>query len=240
MAFTSGKSGDVYVNGQAVHDLLKNITVSSTVDSHDSTVFHLTEHTYVPGLINATLSADGFADLDVNLTNQIALLTTNNTVWTVFPWTTGGTFIGGIYGYGFLALYTAIEQSAPVDDIVTMSLAAQSNVGIEHLRMYAYQVAEPASANGDIIDNGAATTNGGVAYLQFQSANAGTTDVTLRHSTDNFGADDTLLASFTQRTTTPAGERITFAGNVKRYVRAVWTMAGGATSATFLVGVKRG
>jgi hypothetical protein len=62
-------------------------------------------------------------------------------------------------------------------------------------------------------------------------------EVSIRHSTDNFVADDTELVAFTA-VTGATSERKEFSGAVKRYVRAIATLAGGE-SITFQLGFNR-
>lgn len=98
------------------------------------------------------------------------------------------------------------------------------------------------NSQGASVDNGAATTNGGSAYLQLSALTlGGYTSVTIRirHSTDNSVFTD--LASFTNVTAAPAGERITLPSTVNRYLAVSWTFngAGSGQNVTFLAGVSR-
>jgi hypothetical protein len=144
----------------------------------------------------------------------------------------------GTFGYGMIAANTSVDVGAPVDDIATISINAQSNVGLEPIINLAFG-SVAVSGTGTIVDYGAATAAGGSAYMQCIALNAGTLDLSIRHSTDNFAGDDTELVAFTQIAGGGVGERVTFAGTVKRYVRAKWVLAGGATLAIFEVAYYR-
>ncbi len=120
------------------------------------------------------------------------------------------------------------------DTSVAFTVSAQSIVAVETGVVTHALAAESSDTNGATTDNGAATSNGGSAYIHAPAV-AGTLTLTIRHSTDNFVGDDTLLGSFTAFTG-PRGQRITFSGTVKRYTRDVWTLGGSpATFATDLI-----
>ena len=95
------------------------------------------------------------------------------------------------------------------------------------------------------VDGGAGndpSTAGGSAYLQMTAlALDGYTDlqVTVRDSNDDITYGD--LVAFAAVTAAPAGERVTVAGNVERYLAADWVYggAGSANTATFFVGFAR-
>jgi hypothetical protein len=120
------------------------------------------------------------------------------------------------------------------DSSASWSATGQSIVGVERGKRIHAKAEESSDGNGATDDNGAATSNGGSAYLHAPDVQ-GTLTVTIRHSTDNFGADDTLLGSFTAFTAA-RGQRITFSGTVKRYTRVAHTLGGSpATYATDLI-----
>ena len=84
-------------------------------------------------------------------------------------------------------------------------------------------------------DNGAATTFGAQAYLQFNAITGTSVDVKLEHSTDN--TTFTTLIDFGAQSARGAA-RAAVAGTVNRYLRAT-TGTGTFTSATFAMMVVR-
>jgi hypothetical protein len=99
--------------------------------------------------------------------------------------------------------------------------------------------------NQAIVDNLLATSGGAHLFLGVSALNLdGGTGLTveIRHSTDNFGANDALLYTAFVATTAPSAQRAVVAGTVNRYVRARHTFtgaSGAARSATFAVGIQR-
>lgn len=99
--------------------------------------------------------------------------------------------------------------------------------------------------NLGITDWGANSTNGAALYLGVSNLNldGGTNlTVTIRHSTDNFGASDVLLDTFTVVTAHPASERRLVAGTINRYTRTTYVFNGGSgvnRTATFATGIGR-
>ncbi len=95
------------------------------------------------------------------------------------------------------------------------------------------------------VDSGAATTAGGAVYLGVSALNLdGGTNVTIeiRHSTDNFGANDVVLATFTAVTVAPFAQRIAIVGTINRYTRTRYLFngaAGAARTITFATGIGR-
>jgi len=99
-----------------------------------------------------------------------------------------------------------------------------------------------SSGDGTAIDNGALTSNGGVAHMHVsQLALGGYTNIALkvRHSVDNITYAD--LATFTAVTAAPAAQRVVVNGTVNRYTRSNWAYggAGSGQSVTAFIGFKR-
>jgi len=124
------------------------------------------------------------------------------------------------------------------DDAARISAAAQTNTtGAESLvSLHAMGEKKDDNWTGTTVNNGAASTNGGSAYLQVTAA-TGTVEVSIRHSSDNFDADDDELVAFTA-VTGRFSERKTFTGAVKQYVRGIATIGDGE-KITFNIGIHR-
>jgi len=235
MSFASGKGGDLYVGGFAIHDLLRQFSYTNSADVHDVTTFKSDSRKFIGGLRNGVLSAEGIVDSG-NEGQVRALLSATGKVWTAFP----APSAPGDRGAGLLATAIEYSLSTPVDDIVGFSLSVQSDVGIEPIALIYYAL-ETASGQSGIVDQGMATAQGGSGYLQVPllAGTSPTLDVEIRQSNDNFAVDDTLLAAFSQVTAGGIGQRIEFSGTVKRYVRARWTLGGTSPQTAFLVGLHR-
>jgi len=238
MAFIHGKSIFVMMNGYNITGYLNKIDAPYTADTAETSVFGIDAKTYIPGMKDATLSAEGLYDGDTDAVDQLlsGILSGanygNNLIW--FP---AGNIVGGI-GYGLNMIQTAYNVMGTKDDAVKISVAGHSNVGRERLKLIAKLEAVSVNGSSTVNDNLAATTNGGAAYLQVTAASgfAGNVTMKLEHSSDNFVADTTDLAVFTN-ITGKTHERLVIAGTIKRYVRATYTFNGG--TATFAVALCR-
>jgi len=92
--------------------------------------------------------------------------------------------------------------------------------------------ARASDSTGTAINNGSATAAGARGYAHITTYGSGTITLSLRHSTDNFVADDTELMAFTGATAIGSAYA-SATGAVKQYVKAQWTLGGG--SATFVI-----
>ena len=96
--------------------------------------------------------------------------------------------------------------------------------------------AKTATGNSSALNNGSASSNGGVGHLHV-TANSGTSqtlDVTIEDSADGSSGWATIL-TFTQVTTTNGAQRVAITGTVRQYIRAVYTIGG--TSPSYTLGV---
>lgn len=135
-------------------------------------------------------------------------------------------------------------RDAAVGDVVKVSFSAQlqdtSRVGIvlDELTTWA------ADGDGDIHDNSASSSDGGIAVLQVisASANISTIDVSIRDSNDNFVGDDNELVAFDQQVAGQVANLQTITGTIERYsrVRLATTRSDGeAWTVAMIVGLAR-
>jgi hypothetical protein len=214
------------------------VSASSELEALDSTTFGATAKAYIPGLEDATLSAEGLFDGAAGAVDAVFQAALRGHAPVVWNWLPSGD-IDGNFGYGFLALETNYEIEAPVDDLVSVSVEAQSNVGLERVQVLAPLAARTASGNGTSHDNGAATSKGGVGYLQVTAASGTSPSLTVRiqHSADGVTWADLII--FTAVTAGNNAQRIAVAGTVNRYVRAAWMISGTGPSFTFFAAFGR-
>jgi hypothetical protein len=97
-----------------------------------------------------------------------------------------------------------------------------------------------ANTNGTGVDNSAASTNGGAAYLEV-SAFSGFTGVAVKiqDSADNSSWADVTGGAFTSITAAQTAQRIAITGTIRRYTRYVATVTGSG-SITLAVALARG
>lgn len=232
MSFVHGSSGRIYANGFDLSSFLKSVSSSGSVEAHDSTTFGATAKTYVPGLEDATLSAEGLFSGAVGATDPVLFAALRGRTPVVWSWLPSGD-VDGLFGYGFSALSSSYEVSAPVDDLVSVSTEAQSTVGLERAQILHPLTNRTANANGTSRDHGAATTLGGYGYLQVtgMSGTSPTLVVRIQHSVD--AATWVDLITFATVAVANNAQRIAVSGTVNRHTRATWALTGTGPGFTF-------
>jgi len=233
--FLHGSQARVYANGYDLSPYFSSISTSGESDTAETSTLGATAKTYIPGLRDATLSAEGYFDGEANAVDEAlsTALGQDASVWTVLP---QGDVIGS-YGYGLSAILTSYEVNSPVDGVVDCSAEAQSKVGRERGIVLHVLAARNSSSNAASQNNSAASTNGGAAYLQVmgQTGSASNSTVKVQHSVDNsVWTDLVTFTVFNGRT----AERRAITGTINQYTRASWTPAAGATI-TFAVLLSR-
>jgi len=238
LSITHGSQARVYANGFDLSTFLNSISSSTEVEAHDSTTFTATAKTYIPGLIDATLSAEGLFSGAVGATDAVFFAALRDAPASVWCWLPIGD-IDGSFGYGMNAFETNYSIESPVDGLVAVSVEAQSIVGADRVQILAPLTARTVTGNGTSRDNTILTTAGGVGYLQV-TAFAGTSPtltVRIQHSVDNSVWVD--LITFTAVGATVNAQRMAITGTVNRWTRAIWTIGGTAPSYTLFEGFTR-
>jgi len=235
MAFSHGKNTKVYCNGYDLTSYLTSIEVPSTADVSETSTFGNNSKTYIAGLKDATVSIEGFYDGSSDAIDEVlnAALGQNNNEWCYYP---NLDTVSNI-GYGLSTVNNAVSVTSDIGDVTGISGEGQSNVSIERLESLHALSQETSSGNGTGVDGGASSSNGGSAYIQATDV-TGTVEVIIQHDSNSDFSTATTLVSFTAVSTDHTSERVTFAGTVERYVRAVWTVGGGE-DITFNVGFNR-
>ena len=230
MAFAPrhGKDIKFLFNGRKFSDAFQNISMPGVAEPVETTGFSLAAKTYIQGLIDGTASAEGFfsnADtLDVDARLNASIAKTDDSLWAYII----GVDAAGNKARCIRAISTSVTKDATFDGALMVTLEGQSVVGIENSTILFPETTLTTTTNSTTHDNLVATTAGGSAYVHLLTATAPVGfALTLRNSTDNFAADDTLLATFTIGASSGNHERIIFSGTVKRYVRAALTLASG-------------
>lgn len=231
MSFVHGSGGRFYVNGFDLSAFLKNVTGSGEIDTHDSTTLGATAKTYIPGLVDATLSAEGLFSGAVAATDAVLSAALRGRTPVLWNWLPSGN-VDGAFSYGMSAIATSYEIETPVDDLVSVSTEAQSNVGLERAQILHPLAAQTVTGNGVARDHGASSTAGGAGYLQVVAASGATPNLIARvqHSVDNSVWVD--LITFAAVTTPNVAQRLTVAGTVNRWTRCTWAITGTTPSFT--------
>ena len=230
-SFIHGKDAVVYQDGNDLTGYLRSLSNSAEVETADTTTFADDDKTYVPGLADATLSAEGL--FDATFDGELNTITGSGTksVWSVYP---GGDAVG-TPGRGYSLDVTSAERTAEIGDVVMVSIEGQSSVGTEPIKSHHALAQRTASGTATVVDNAASSANGGVGYLHATAA-SGTVVVKVQHSSDNSTYAD--LVTLGTVTASARSFRTTVAGAVNRYTRLVYTITSG--TATFVAGFGRG
>jgi hypothetical protein len=240
MAFIHGKSAVVLHGAYDLSSYLNNGSANSSVDTNEVTAFGSTSKSYVTGLKDSTLSASGMFDGSASAVDEVLAASIGSDTLSPITFASGGTTIGNrvVLLKGKTKSYSV---TAPVGDVVSVSYEAQSDGGNDYgVSLHALS-ADTNNATNTAVDNGASTTNGGVAQIHV-TANSRSTSSTFKvqHSSDNSTWAD--LATFTVVTTTATtSERIAVAAGttVNRYLRSTLTAATGTGSITYNISFAR-
>ena len=234
--FTHGKDAKVFANGYDLSEFLSSVTVSGESDTAETSTLGSSAKTYIAGMRDATVSAEGFFSTDVGGSDErLAAQLGTSVVFTVVV----SADAVGASGYGMTAIETNYEAGAEIGGAVAISMEGQSTVGQEAIRVLNPLSAKTATASNASVDNGASTTNGFSAYLHVTAASGTTPSMTakVQHSADNSTWAD--LGTFTAVTAANAYQRITGTGTVNRYLRAQYTISGTSPSFTFHLSAAR-
>lgn len=227
---TAARNSKIIINASDMSAYLRSWDSSFTQVLEDSTAFgaSVLAKKWTPTLSEQVDVFGGFqnATADTGINAVVRAAKTNGTRSIVVVYPTGETI--GASGIAIEGDLSSRGLPTEVASVLRIEAEFRSSVGEEDVVSLHATEEETLDGNGDTVDNSAATTDGGAAYLWVPDVTTDIT-VTIRHSSDNFAADDTLLASFTQVTTDRSWQRVAITGSIKQYVRAVWDLTGDAT-----------
>lgn len=232
MPILHGKETEVFCNGNDLTSYLRSVSVSAEVDTAEASTFVDDDKVYVPGLVDATLSAEGLFDATFDGTVNAITAPGTQSVWSVYQ--QGDT--EGNTGSGLSGDLTSAERTAEIGDVVQVSLEVQSSVGYERIVSHHALAQRTAAGTATVIDGTAATTNGGWGYLHATGTPSGTVIVKIQDSADNVTYADLVTLG---TVTAAGGWRVPHSGTVRRYTRLVYTPTPSGT-ATFVAGFGRG
>ena len=238
MAYAHGSKARVHFNGYDVSAYLTSVSLSTTIDTAETTTLSATSKSYIVGLRDNTISGEGVFDGATNSIDAIIQAALGAATAKPISYLPQGDTVGYEALVG-IAHKTSYEIQSPVDGVTSLSFESQSDSGIYPGVVLAPLTARTATANGTSTDNGAATANGFVANLHL-TAVSGTlpsATVIVQHSTDN--STWVTLGSFTAASSANTAQSITGTGAVYRYARAQWTITGTGPSLTFSVALAR-
>ncbi len=230
MAKVHGKQSTILLKGMDISSYSKGVKFSATRKTSDITNSASSAEEHISGLKSASYSSDALYDDAADGVTDIIESTYDSDVDHILEWYPSGDDIGG-FGLAVKALSTQYDTSVSITEAVTIAFGGPSNIGLESVRTLHTLSEEAITGVEESYDTGSQHTSGGSAFLH-ATAVAGTLDVDIEHSADGIAWD--TLCSFTQLSANGA-ERVVFTGTIERYVRASFTLSGGA--ATFHVAI---
>lgn len=240
MAFIHGKNANVLHGAYALTSFLNDGSVSSSVETSETTAFGNSAKTYITGLKDGTLSASGMFDGEANAVDEVLTASIGSDSLSPVTFAANGLAIGERVVL-LQAKTTSYDVSAPVGDVVSVSYDAQADGGLDYGVSLAALASISSTTNSTSVDNGASTANGGLAQAHVTvNSRSGNSTIKVQHSSDNSTWAD--LATFTVVATTviTSGRVAVAAGTtVNRYLRAQNTLAAGTGSITYQVSFAR-
>jgi hypothetical protein len=215
-----------------------SVDVGSAIATIDRTPLTATATTFIPGRRSSTMTAQTMVEDGDYFTHV-----TDAYVGTKFPVSVAvGGYANGEPVWLASAAQMSWSPSASADGGVDAAITYNIDGEADHGQVMLGEQTITSTTTGAAVDGGAASSNGGIAQLHVIAAD-GTTPtctVTIEHSV-NGSTSWATLATFTQVTTTPAAERVVVSSGttVRRYLRAVATVAGTDPEYTLVVAFAR-
>lgn len=236
--FIHGSGSRLYVNGRELSQWVRAISGPREVEANESTTMRGRDRTYVPGLRNGTLSADGLWD-DSGAADGFDgyLESIQGTRDLPICWSLGEEAFESI-AYGLAGQLTSYEVSTPHDDLAEFSLEVQGSGPRERLIvLHPLGAEESDPGESGVLSVAALSTKGAVIYVQSLAGTAtAAMPIAVKHSADQTTWVD--LATYTLPAALPGAARIVVAGTVQRHVKLTWT-PGASPSVLFMVGFGR-
>lgn len=238
--FVHGKNVGVNLGEYNLTPYFNSASQSQTIGTAESTAFGSADRTYVVGMKEGSVSLEGMFDGTATAVDEVLNNILGSATGSTMTVLHGGTTVGRTCVV-LVPNETSYEVTSPVDDIVATSAEFQANNQIETGVVLAGNLLVSTTSTGSAVDNGASTSNGGVAHLHV-TANTrnGTTVAKVQHSADNSTWAD-LVTFTTVSTASTTSERtvVATATTVNRYLRALITPSGSTGSLTVTVAFAR-
>lgn len=238
MAFMHGKETVFYLNGYDLTQDFNQTDVNCNDEASDVSTLGYDNKRYVDGMHDGQFSAQGFHNPASGRNYGVcraALDASTNAIGNLFL--QGD--VAGYLGFGFEAIATQLNTPTSISQAGVLSFNAQANDGVSELARVYRAKASFAGATGGAtgastaVDNAAASTNGGEAFLQFFGATTGFGSLSgsFRHSAN--GSTWSSLAAFENITsTTPQAQRVKVTGAIDRHTQFVWNHTADSTADT--------
>lgn len=230
MGQLAGDHVQVLVDGYELTGDTNNISIADKRDMYDVTTFGDAVHKFIPGKRSVSFDHAGFMEIAAARSHPILKGIAIDGVVSVLLGNNAAPAVGDLM-YSLSVLQGKYGVS-PANGAAVPFSAMFSNVGASGGWGTALAVGATFTntANGSSVDNGAASTQGGAAFLHVLQAAASDTYTIIveQSSTGAFSGEQTTLATFTLNASALDSERIAFSGTVQRYTRWKATRTGSA------------
>lgn len=226
-----GFSDRFLVNGYELSGYMQSFDGQAELEEVEFTVLNTAARQYKLGNEDGTLECSGVFDADA--TDEDAI---HNVLSAAFrSKATNVVTVGiGAFAVGSDAdLFDAcqVKYTRPVESgvLLTVEASFRSSNGVNNGHFLRSASAAAGTHNGTAVDNGAASSNGGVFHVHLNNDDATDVDVKVQHSTDNsIWADLTGAAVNNLSAEYASGSATVAAGTtVNRYIRSVAVVTGG-------------
>ncbi len=131
MAFVHGKDTFVSYGGTDISAFIKSSDFNQSADTHDTTTYGQTGHTYQSGLTDGTYDMEGVFDNGASGTPEVVLRA-------ALGGSTGGAVLfqpegagSGLSQFSFTGVVESLNISDPVDDMVTWSASIKISGAVD-------------------------------------------------------------------------------------------------------------
>jgi hypothetical protein len=225
------KSITFLVNGYSLADALNSISVQANQEELDASVLANTYRSYEAGFKTGEINASGFFDSDGTNADEVHDVfssiynsgATNNITYS----------FGTVAVNGDALLMNGCEMQydvgIPVGGLISVVSRFKATNGVGFGKWLMHDQLNAGTTNGTSVDNGAASTNGGIFQVHLQNDTATDVDTKLQHSTDNSTWGDVTDGAVNNLVSAHTSGAVTVSGTINRYTRAVSVVTGGNT-----------
>ena len=231
MASVASLNSRIFVGSLAWSQFTRSKNLSMDTAMLDTTTINDADMQYIPGQNSGTVALDMLLDNSGAAGSQFITLNSWKAATQVVTLCFEGT-TRGLPVWQIVADQGNFTVNSAATDVVSVSGSYNTDGVVGYGVVIDPLTAITVDTNGTSVDNGAATSAGGIAHLHVTAFSGLTSNsVIVEHSTDN--AAWSTLGTFTLATGLTS-ERITVAGTVNRYLRVRDDVTGTGSTTRFV------
>jgi hypothetical protein len=248
VASLHGSQTGLLIDGRNMAPYFNEFSIEASQAMHDATVFGNSSRVKVPGLKDGKANGTGFFDPTTTI-GSFAVLKSNFTsqspgspspsivAFAVAGFAVGNRVVMGYLDQAQFGVKTVIDGL----EMVTFSGEADQD-GVDYgVSLHALSAETSLPVTGTVVDNAAASTNGGVGMVHTTAIAGADPNVVYRiqHSTDNSSWVDLIVFTAITAAVTALRTEVAAGTAIRRYLRATATEGGTTTSITSMAGFAR-